>query len=325
MIRSARSTINLDARLPTVYSLLTEFESYSDWVSGIDSCRVLDAEGDITVAEVAVGSRTITLEIIASPLLDGNGAFCGIVESQRDVTDREEAECLLRSYAEELRESNKLKDLFIDIMRHDLLGPAGVIRNAAALQKSRAKPELNAEDVDMIHRSSRKMIELINNASALAKLQESEPLTLEPMSVEDLVVGAVQELERRAAEKNVVFRIECTSTCRVRANPLLESVFSNLLSNAVKYGPEDAEVSVTIERKGEHCLVSVADRGVGISDEDKEGVFTRFSRLDKGGVKGSGLGLAIVKRVLDLHGGRCWVEDNPGGGSIFRVKLKLDE
>ncbi len=63
------------------------------------------------------------------------------------------------------------------------------------------------------------------------------------------------------------------------------------------------------------------DWGYGIKDEDKEKLFTRFQRMDKKGVRGTGLGLAIVKRIVELHEGRVWVEDNLEGGSIFYVEI----
>ena len=67
--------------------------------------------------------------------------------------------------------------------------------------------------------------------------------------------------------------------------------------------------------------MQIRDFGKGIPDKDKPLIFTRFTRLKKEGVEGSGLGLAIVKRLVDLHKGRIWVEDNPAGGSIFCVRL----
>ena len=143
-----------------------------------------------------------------------------------------------------------------------------------------------------------------------------------PVNVEEMIREAVKELRSDAVEKNTKFTVDVDSSCYMSANPLLTTVFSNLLSNAVKYGPEGGEVRVTSEAVNGMCRIAVADRGEGIADEDKEEIFTRFSRIDKRGVKGSGLGLAIVKHVVALHGGRCWVEDNPGGGSIFHVELK---
>jgi signal transduction histidine kinase len=106
-------------------------------------------------------------------------------------------------------------------------------------------------------------------------------------------------------------------------DPMIEQVFVNFLSNAIKYSPEDTSITVEIEDLGGEWKVKVMDQGFGILDEDKELVFERFKRLDKGNIKGTGLGLAIVTRVVDLHGGKVGVADNPNGeGSMFWVTLK---
>ena len=107
----------------------------------------------------------------------------------------------------------------------------------------------------------------------------------------------------------------------VRANPIVSEVFANLVSNAIKYGPEGGTVTVDVEDAGEHWVVAVADHGEGIRDQDKQRIFTRYERLEREGVKGTGLGLAIAKHIVELHRGKIWVEDNAGGGSVFRVAL----
>jgi signal transduction histidine kinase len=106
-----------------------------------------------------------------------------------------------------------------------------------------------------------------------------------------------------------------------RAHPMISEVFANLISNAVKYGPERGTVAVDVQDAGDRWRVSVADQGDGIADADKPRVFTRFERLAKEGVKGTGLGLAIAKRIVEMHGGGIAVEDNPGGGAVFRVTV----
>ncbi len=78
---------------------------------------------------------------------------------------------------------------------------------------------------------------------------------------------------------------------------------------------------MNILEEGTYCKIYVKEWGYGIKDEDKAKLFTRFQRVEKKGVKGTGLGLAIVKRIVDLHGGRVWIEDNPEGGSVFYVKI----
>jgi signal transduction histidine kinase len=85
--------------------------------------------------------------------------------------------------------------------------------------------------------------------------------------------------------------------------------------------PRRREAGIDIVDERDCWLVQVRDFGKGIPDRDKPLIFTRFTRLKKEGVEGSGLGLAIVKRLVDLHKGSIWVEDNPAGGSIFCVRL----
>jgi signal transduction histidine kinase len=102
---------------------------------------------------------------------------------------------------------------------------------------------------------------------------------------------------------------------------MLEDLFSNLVSNALKYASEGKMIEIGIRDTDDSWTVHVKDWGKGIEDEYKEKIFTRFKRLDKGGVKGSGLGLAIAQRIVDLHQGDIWVEDNPEGGSVFFVRL----
>ena len=107
----------------------------------------------------------------------------------------------------------------------------------------------------------------------------------------------------------------------VRANWMIVEVFENLISNAIKYSPESSEVLVAVERQEDGTVVSVADRGDGVPDAYKEGIFERFSRGEKSGVIGTGLGLAIAKHLIEAHGGRLEVESKVGRGSTFTIYL----
>jgi signal transduction histidine kinase len=124
-----------------------------------------------------------------------------------------------------------------------------------------------------------------------------------------------------AEEKGIEIRFHRFGDAEADVNPLLEDAFSNILSNAVKYSPRGSKVDVNVLDEGQTWLVDVADQGEGIPDEFKEAIFERFERGSKTGVKGSGLGLAIVKRIIELHGGEVWVEDNHPTGSRFRVRI----
>ncbi|NOZ77097.1 MAG: HAMP domain-containing histidine kinase, partial [Euryarchaeota archaeon] len=133
---------------------------------------------------------------------------------------------------------------------------------------------------------------------------------------------ALQAFERPIEEKGMELANLAEGVYPALVNPLMmEDVFSNLISNAVKYSPEGSRIEVGILDKDTDWQIYVKDWGVGIPEEFKDRLFTRFERFNREGVKGTGLGLAIAKRIVDLHGGRIWVEDNPEGGSIFHVRV----
>ena len=95
----------------------------------------------------------------------------------------------------------------------------------------------------------------------------------------------------------------------------------NLLVNAFKHTPPGTAVHLRVEAAGDDVLLAVDDRGPGVPAEQRETVFEIFSRGDGTTAPGTGVGLSLVARFAELHGGRAWVEDNPGGGASFRVSL----
>ena len=106
----------------------------------------------------------------------------------------------------------------------------------------------------------------------------------------------------------------------------LSQVFDNLISNAIKYSPFSKPIEVTIKSYETNILISVADQGPGVSDEDKEKMFGYFQRLSAqptGGESSSGIGLSIVKQIVELHNGKVWVESELGKGSTFLVSLPV--
>lgn len=221
----------------------------------------------------------------------------------------------------QLDESNHLKELFVDIMSHDLLNPAGVIRSYAEMQLEGAKDEEQREAAYKIKGSAEKLIEMIENAKAYAKLQDAEKLELEKEDINEMLRSVVENFKPLLEEKDMKLKYLVRGERWAMVNPTIENVFSNLLSNAIKYSPAGGRIEVNILDAGENYRICVKDWGYGIAPEYKSLLFTRFQRADKKGIKGTGLGLAIVKRIIELHKGKVWVEDNPEGGSVFYVEL----
>ncbi len=129
----------------------------------------------------------------------------------------------------------------------------------------------------------------------------------------------------KANEKNIKIKVNAEGKFLALVNPLIGDVFSNFLSNAIKYGPKNSEIVAEIKERGLNWRISVIDKGEGIVDKYKKAIFERFTRLEKGAIKGSGLGLAIVKKIVEVHKGKVWVENNPRGGSVFIVEIAKAE
>jgi signal transduction histidine kinase len=234
---------------------------------------------------------------------------------------RKQAEDKLKEYAAKLEHSNKLKEIFIDIMRHDLQNPVSVIKGLSELLQYEESKEKLVKGLETIHANALKIMEMIDNASKLAKYEAMDDLEFEKRDLGAVLKEVITNFEYQSSRKGIEIEYCFNGNYQALINPAIEEVFSNLLSNAIKYSPDNSRIWVRIEDAGKEWRVSVADQGIGVPDEYKEAIFQRFKRLEKNGVKGSGLGLAIVKRIVDLHGGRVWVEDNKPKGSIFYVTI----
>jgi len=264
--------------------------------------------------------KSIPVNMTATVIKDGQGNVIGVSAVIKDITERRKVQKKLEKYARELEHSNQLKDLFTDIMRHDLLNPVGIIRNLAEIVRDDERFK-DSEEVSMIWRNARKLEEMIMAAASYAKLESTEDIGWKEMDLNAIIKDAADSLEPYFEQKRI--KLEYLPKGEYVANTIsiVEEVFVNLLSNAVKYSPENTKVTVNIEDMGKNWRVTVADQGSGIPDEYKEKIFDRFTRRKKEGVKGSGIGLAIVKRISDLHKGAVGVLDNPEGGSIFYFEI----
>lgn len=256
-------------------------------------------------------------------LREMTGAFNTMSESlkkgQDDLEKKVEARTLeLMEYSRKLEESNNLKDLFRDIMHHDLSNPLGVIRGLA---EDRLEDDPDDKDLRLIYNNCSRSIELIEDAIRFSKLETIKELEFEELDIMDIIQRTVKCLKPLSDEAGIEIENKITSPLPIQGNEILTEVFENILSNAIKYASPGKKVLIAGEEFDENIRIRFIDFGAGIKDEDKEVIFERFRRVYKEGVRGSGMGLAIAKRLVDLHRGRIWVEDNPDGGAVFVVEL----
>jgi signal transduction histidine kinase len=242
---------------------------------------------------------------------------------QIEIRERKAAEDKLKNYSAQLKDSNELKDLFTDVLRHDLINPASVIKGYVEYLLENEKDAKRTAALKTIERNNLKLIQMIENAANLAKLENVEELNFEKMDLRDIIDEVVQGLQPQAEEKNMCIEFRQEGNYPAQVNRIVEEVFSNLISNSIKYSPAASKITVKVcALKDIYWKISVYDNGIGISDEDKPYIFDRFKRVGKTNIQGTGLGLAIAKRIIELHEGQIGVEDNPSGkGTVFWVTL----
>ncbi|HZI11667.1 MAG TPA: ATP-binding protein, partial [Myxococcus sp.] len=235
----------------------------------------------------------------------------------RDITERKEVE--------------RLKNEFISTVSHELRTPLTSIRGSLGLLEGGVMGDIPAPALDMVRiarTNTERLIRLINDILDLEKMEAGKlELKLVPLECAELVEATLAGVKGMADTAGVPLRAEVEGAPQVRGDrDRLIQVLTNLVSNAVKFSPRDAQVTVRAAQEPDgRVRFSVADRGPGISAEQKRRLFGRFQQLDSSDTRskgGTGLGLAISQAIVDQHGGRIDVESEPGQGSTFTFTLE---
>ena len=251
--------------------------------------------------------------LTASPLRDRAGEVVGASAVVHDITarKRDEAE-LLRSHAELER--------FADIAAHDLREPLMAITQLTALLE-RGVDSQRAEIVTHLRAAAAHGSRLVDGLLDLARVGRGAP-PAEPVDLRRVIEDLRDTLAPQIEAAGARVEIGLLPTV-VGVEGELARVFQNLLANALKFRGEAAPVvAVSAARSPREWTLTVADNGPGVSERNRERIFELFARGQVDGeAPGTGLGLAVCRKVVELHGGRIWVEPAPGGGSAFRLTL----
>ncbi|TMG99042.1 MAG: HAMP domain-containing histidine kinase, partial [Betaproteobacteria bacterium] len=178
-----------------------------------------------------------------------------------------------------------------------------------------------------IHSSGRHLLSLINDILDLSKI-EAGRMELEPTSfnLPAAVDNAMTLIRERAQRHNVALASDVDPAVGeiVADERKFKQILLNLLSNAVKFTPDGGRIDVMASRVDAQTTISVRDTGVGIAAQDQAAVFEEFRQVGNDYTRkqeGTGLGLALTKKFVELHGGRIWVESEPGKGSTFTFTI----
>ena len=266
------------------------------------------------------GSR-FWANVVVTALRDGSGKVNGFVKITRDLTARKEAENELKRYAEDLSRSNQELEHFAYVASHDLQEPLRTVSSFSQLLARRYKGKLDAEAdefITFIVDGATRMQTLINDLLAFSRIgMRGNPFA--PVDCGEIFNDAKENLEVAIAENGAVFTNDPLPAL-VADQTQLTQLFQNLLSNAIKFRrPEEApRIHVSAVWHDGAWQFSVRDNGIGIAPQYFDRIFVIFQRLHgREEYPGTGIGLAICKKIVERHGGRMWVESEPGTGSTF--------
>ncbi len=241
----------------------------------------------------------------------------------------------LSSANEKLTQLDKMKSEIISVVAHQLRTPLSAIKWTLKMLLDKDAGEVNAEQSDLLAKgfaSNERMIALVNDMLEVDRLESGRiKYNFIPLQFEDLVQAMIQSLLPLATQKKI--RIEFTSPKellpKIKVDPdKMRDVLQNLIDNAIKYTKNESTVFVGVALEGADELhFWVKDSGIGIPDEEKDKIFSRFYRADNAmhtATEGSGLGLFIAQSIVKRHAGRVWFESVLNSGTTFHVVLPLN-
>jgi PAS domain S-box-containing protein len=320
--------------------------------------RVLN-EGKVTNYELTARARDGKLTVVsynATTFHDRDRRLQGVVAAARDVTELKRFEHTLQQKNVELQDASRMKSEFLANMSHELRTPLNAIIGFSEVLRDGLIGGMTDQQrgfIGDIFSSGKHLLSLINDILDLSKVEAGKMLLdLEPVDMPGLFQNSLSIIREKAASRSIRMTMDAAATLgTMQADARkVKQILYNLLSNAVKFSNEGGEVTLhagVVPRSEVGRLsgawagrtfalvdtefaafleISVADSGIGISNDGLQRLFQPFSQIDSGLARrfeGTGLGLAMVKLLAELHGGAVAVESAVGDGSRFIVWLPL--
>lgn len=275
-------------------------------------------DGDLEVSEehLVTLDRTQELRVVGTNMEEMARNLKDLYNSlEEKVADR----------TRELQQANELQSQFLATVSHELRTPlTSIIAFTELLLKQAGGRE--REYLEDVLDSSRRLLEMVNNLLDYSRLKANRvELFTDLMDLPELLLGVIKTMRPVADKKQVSLALSVTPDLPlVLVDPhRIRQVLFNLIGNAVKFSPDGGHVAISADQTHHLVTVTVADSGPGIAPEHRAMIFEAFRRVEAPGLQhpGSGLGLAVARDLVEMHGGRIWVEDGPEGGAQFRFTL----
>ncbi len=258
----------------------------------------------------------------------------GYMEEKLEVdgyNEIQEIQKALNQMLQKIKILESSRQEFVSNVSHELKTPLTSVKVLAdsLLAQEDAPPELYREFlVDITEEIDRENI-IINDLLTLVKLDKSSSdISISTVNINDLLELVLKRLRPIAQQRNIELVYESYRVVMVEVDEVkLSLALTNLIENAIKYNLEDGWVRVSLNADHKYFYIKVADSGIGFSEEEKDSIFERFYRIDKGrsrGTGGTGLGLSITKNVILMHKGAIKVHSIEGEGTTFTLRIPIN-
>jgi len=255
----------------------------------------------------------LPIGVTYAPLVGIDGILINVIATVRDIT--------------RFREADELKSTFISVISHELKTPVALIKGyVSTLRREDAKWErtIVEDSLAVIEEEADRLTGLIENLLDASRLQAGGlSISLSDVSLDFCANRIAERFKTQSPNHNIIIEFPPEFPVIMADEDRISQVISNLLSNAIKYSSEGSEIRITGQILPDKVIICISDQGPGIFPEDVPFVFDRFYRSDnaKRTTKGAGLGLFLAKAVVEAHGGRIWVDTQPGNGARLCFSL----
>jgi PAS domain S-box-containing protein len=316
----------LVSALDTIFAPETTPSFIEDLVALIEGRTELTAE---TMIRSVHGDPIDVLFTVRFPSAEDSGD--AVLVSLVDITHRKGAELAVTQALATAEDALRVREEFLSVATHELRTPLTSLRMAAQYVRRRFErepdglPDWCFSLANMMDEQSRKLARMVDQLLDLSRL-EGGRLVPERQQVDLMpIVREVAEIGRTFSKSHAVVVLG-PDELYLDVDPLrIEQVLVNLVTNAVKFSPSGGDVTIDVDSLADSIQIRVTDQGIGIPDEYREHIFERYfqvERSERG--TGLGLGLFVSQQIVELHGGRIWIETPPFGGTQVIVSLPID-
>lgn len=255
------------------------------------------------------------MRAITSVIQDKNGSQVGIVMIIHDVTSE--------------REMDKMKTEFISTTAHEFRTPLTSIRGFSEILLTRDNISSKEREKFLlyINKQAINLTRIITELLDISRIESGRGFSLNRTicSAGETIESVTSHYQAMSSRHRFSVDLHDKSMKLFIDKEKIERVLTNILDNAINYSPNGGTIRVTEEIAGNDCLVSIKDQGIGMTSEQVDKIFVKFFRADtsNSAPEGTGLGMTIVKYIVEAHGGKVWVESEPGKGTTVRVTIPI--